>query len=626
MKELKNREKWIRAVAAFLGTYGICYLWSLTGTPHASFSVMALPLLAVVYGLLAWTEKKLGEISEKRQRRRRCRYAAVTSLLFSLSMIMGYQLQTYGMTDGGVKGKTLILVRAVFLSIAVFPFGSLLFEGIEKAASWKPSAEKAAKWEPGKVYSISALVIFLCLIPVWLAYYPIIMSYDFHRQINEAVKGFAFFWPYQPIAHTWIIWVFLQLGYAVGNIQTGMAFFAIFQMLVYSLVAAYACTFLYRLVRRRWMAIAGVLFFGVFPYNSVMVLCTTKDVLFGTFFLLFVLLLAERFFFVRGEKQLVLDILIALTGCLMVQFRNNCLYAVAVFGVLWVIFAPRKEKLRVFLLCALLTAGGKVTGIVIKQAIGTQLGTAKVEMYSVPIQQFTRVGYYHRDSLDEETRQLLTTYVPEEYWQDYNPAISDSVKAMVGTTTFSSTWEGNLPQLFQDWFRLGLRFPNEYIDAFLQLTRGYWFPDDRSYAECLGYGMEGRMGTIYTYNSSAISDGEEITHESRFPWLEEQLEKIVSANAYYDWPVVSILFKSSFYFWGLFLVFAAFLYTEKEKQAVFCLFPLMYMGTMLLGPVVQLRYLFPAILTLPVFVCLLFLPREKEKSADIGGVIPFPGQ
>ena len=363
----------------------------------------------------------------------------------------------------------------------------------------------------------------------------------------------------------------------------------------------------------------------MFPLNSVMVLCTTKDVLFSTLFLLFVLLLAERFFFAGRERQLVMDVLIVLTGCLMVQFRNNGMYAVAAFGLLWVIFAPKKERLRVFLLCALLTVGGKVTGIAIKEAIGTQLGISKVEMYSVPIQQFARVGYCHGETLDEETRQLLNAYVPEEAWQNYNPPISDSVKGAVGTVTFPATWEGHLPQLFKDWLSLGLRFPNEYIDAFLQLTRGYWFLDDRSYAECLGYGMEGRMGTIYTYNSSAIWDGEEIMHESRFPWLEEKMEKIVSANVYYDWPIVSIVFKSAFYVWGLVLAFTAFLYTRKKKQIIFCLFPLMYMGTLLLGPVVQMRYLFPFMLTLPVLICLLFLPQEREKFFKDAGEIPVSG-
>ncbi len=609
IKRWVGNEKVRRAVLAFAGTYGVCVLGTHAGIPRASFSVMSIPVFLALFFLLSRTRQTLDGIAGKKQRGRRIRYAGIVSYLFSITMIAGYQLQNGGMTGGGFRGKAMLLLGAACLSVAVFPFWNFVFAGMEKAGGRAAMPEnQGKKW--GKLYGISFLAVFLCLIPVWLAYYPIVMSYDFHRQINEAVQGFAHFWPYQPLAHTWIIWVFLQLGYLLGDIQTGMACMALFQMLVYSLVAAYANVFLFRVTGKKWTAVTGVLFFGLFPLNSVMVVCTTKDVIFSVLFLLFVLLMAERFFFSQGKKQLVLDILLVVTGCLMVQFRNNCLYAVVVFGLFWLVFAPKKEKLRVLLLCVLLTAGGKGTAVLIKTAIGTKMEPAKVEMYSVPIMQMARVGYYYGETLDEETWELLNSYIPQECWADYHPAISDAVKGIVGVTTFPETWEDNTVQLVRDWFRLGIRYPNEYIDAFLELTRGYWFLDDRSYAECLGYGTEGRMGTIYTYNSAAIASGGDILHESKFPWLEERLEEIVSGNSYYDWPIVSVLFKSAFYFWSLFLVFAAFLFLGRKKQAVFILFPVIYMATMLLGPVVQLRYIFPVMIILPVLVSLLVLPGE----------------
>jgi hypothetical protein len=53
------------------------------------------------------------------------------------------------------------------------------------------------------------------------------------------------------------------------------------------------------------------------------------------------------------------------------------------------------------------------------------------------------------------------------------------------------------------------------------------------------------------------------------------------------------------------MVFLAALYLGRKRQAVFYLFPMTYMGTMLLGPVVQLRYIFPVMLVLPVLAALL---------------------
>ena len=102
-----------------------------------------------------------------------------------------------------------------------------------------------------------------------------------------------------------------------------------------------------------------------------------------------------------------------------------------------------------------------------------------------------------------------------------------------------------------------------------------------------------------------------------FGWLEEQLEKIVSGNAYYNWPILSLLFKSAFYVWGLLMVWIAFLFRRQKKQAILCLFPLLYMGTLFLGPVVQIRYVFPAMLVLPVMACLLLEQEDSMPASEV---------
>lgn len=597
----------VQMLLAFLGTYGICYLGKTAGLDKASYSVFGVMLIFVIAALLDWTKKDLIQLSDKKERKRRILFAGLVSFLFSLSMIMGYQLQNNGLTDGGFRGKGLILFHAVCLSAAVFPFGSFFFKRAESMGK----ASEAAVRHPGAVFGICAAVIFVCLIPVWLAYYPIIMSYDFHRQINEAYKGFAYFYPYQPIAHTWVIWVFLQLGRAVGSLETGFACMALFQMLLYSLTAGYACNMVYRIAKRKWALILTVLFLAVFPFHSVMVVCTTKDVLFTILFLLFFLLLAERSLFcTAGRKKNVIDVLMVLEGCVMVQFRNNAFYAAAVFMVLFVFLVPKKEKLRMLLLCVLLTAGSKGTQIAIQEAIGTELKGAKIEMFSVPLQQFARVGYYHGSELDEFTALELDSYVPWQDWSAYYPPLADTIKGRARSESF----EKNYGQLLSFWVRLGLQYPNEYLDAFLELTRGYWFWDDISWAENLGSGVEGRYGVLFTYTSSEIEGVGSIAHESKFPWLETQLEKIVSGNAFYRWPVLSVLFKSAFYTWSLFLLTMIFIYKRQKTQLKLSLLVWLYFGTMLLGPVVQVRYVFPITVIMPVLAAMLFLQEEGEKN------------
>lgn len=215
--------------------------------------------------------------------------------------------------------------------------------------------------------------------------------------------------------------------------------------------------------------------------------------------------------------------------------------------------------------------------------------------------------------MDPEIYRLVDKYVSADSWQDHMPALADASRAGV---SFAEVWEPDMAQVVKDWFKVGLEYPNEYIDAFLCVTGGFWFPDDRTYCEMQGWGNEERKGAIFTNNSSASDTYEGIQHISKFPWLEEKLEDIVTNNAFYDWPVISVLFKPAVYTLSLLLITAALLYRKQKKQAYICLFPLVYFGTMLLGPTVQFRYVVPVMITVPLLAALTCTGGTADSSTD----------
>lgn len=470
-------------------------------------------------------------------------------------------------------------------------------------------------WKSGIVFAVTAVVIFLCLIPVWLAYYPIIMSYDFHRQVNEAYKGLEWFYPLQPIAHTWLIRLFLQIGTAIGSYEAGIACMAVFQMVLYALVMGYATSMIWRMTAKKWPVVVTTLFLALFPYNTVLVVCTTKDTLFTILFTLFFLLFLERNYFSNGKKKILMNILLVAEGCLMMQFRNNAVYAVAVFMLLLLILRPKKEKLGILILGICLVLGETGMRNVIQTAIGTRLEAPKIEAYSVPIQQFARVAYYHGEELeaqDPELAALLEKYVPRDHWDAYYAPLADTIKGAVNASAYTE----NSRQFLRDWLRVGKRYPNEFLDAFLELTRGYWFWDDFSWAENLGYGTDTRYGVLFTYTSSEIEGYGSIEHRSKFPALEKVLEKIVSGNCFNEWPVLSVIFHGSLYSWSLFFLMVLCLYRRKYWCFQMSLLPFLYFGTMLLGPVVQVRYLFPIMVMLPVLAAFFSSDRMKSQSNE----------
>lgn len=307
-----------------------------------------------------------------------------------------------------------------------------------------------------------------------------------------------------------------------------------------------------------------------------------------------------------------MNVCIALEGILMILFRNNAMYAVAVAAVFLLIFCSKKERLSILLMSFVLIAGGKGAQEGIRAALGTEIQGSKSEMYSVPMVQFARVGFYHGSEMDAEIFNLIEPYVGRTFWSGYIPAISDRIKSGVAAYQFEDNWEPHMDKVLQNWTKVGMKYPNEYIDAFLEITRGYWFMDDTSYAEMLGSGVEGRMGALYTYNVSKSDFFEGIEHISKFPWLEKQLEKIVSGNSFYQWPIVSQLFKTATYSWLLLLIVMSYFYKRQRKQILISLYPLFYMGTMLLGPTVQVRYIYPIMISIPILLAMLYLDKTDR--------------
>lgn len=608
-KEFNIKHIILSLLGSFGGTYGISYISSLSTGTAFSNSILSVGIFVALAFILYYTLEDIAKLSQRKSKIQRILFTYIIAFFFALSLVFGYQLKVTGMTECGFKGKGLIVIRSFLLAFSILPFSNILFKWAEFLRT-SENADASKSWNSKKLFFISWGMIFLCLIPVFLAYYPAIMSYDFHRQSCEALQGFAWFNAYQPLAHTWLIWVAFQIGHAVGSLEIGMACYSIFQMLVYSVACGYSCNMVYRLTKRKWPVILLIAFYGFFPYNSVLALSVTKDIPFSALFLVFVCLFVERTFLTSGKKQGIIDILWVLEGIIMMLFRNNALYAVAVFAIVFLIFSSKKQRVRILVMSLCLIIGGKGALEGMQVVIGTELGGSPAEMFNVPIQQFARVGYYHGDSLDEETYDLLNKYMPEEYWDAYNPPLSDTIKLSF-STPFNTSWYGHYPDTFKAWLQIGLKYPNEYIDAFLLLTSGYWFIDDVSFAEVLGYGLEGRMGALYTHNST-VSDflPEGIAHESKLPWLEYMLENIVSANCFYNWPVISSLFKPAFYCWALLLTAILCLYNRNKKKLLVTLLPIIYIATMFLGPVVLVRYVWPIMLTLPVMIAVL-ITKEK---------------
>lgn len=598
---------WI--VLSILGSAGGFYLIELTyATLFRSAVLLKVIVAVVVTALLFITVLDWNTIKEKKKLAKRIAYSFIFCFFLALSYVWGYQMEMNGMTDVGVKGKLFSFLVSGGVGIGMMPLANLWFLLMDKVKLNRDKEQKALpKKTTVKLFFLSFGIILLCWIPVFLAYYPAIMSYDFHRQSQDAWRGWIWFTTHHPLIHTALIRWFLLLGDAIGSFQVAMALFSIMQMLVLSSVYAYSCTMITRLTGKKWPMWVATAWFALLPFHPVMALSMTKDTLFTGFMVLFVVLMLEYRMATTQKKRILLYIALIIIGVLALMFRNNAAYAFLAFALFYILFT-KKQRLQILLLCVAVLLGSHIVKETMQKSMEARDGNS-IEMYSIPLQQMCRTGANHFGYLTEDDHFSLNYYVPEEYWLGYMPHIADSLKSSVALSTHI-TWQNDVPSFIKTWVRLGVKYPNDYLDAFLAMTQGYWFIDDMSHAEVLGFGEDTNLGFLYTFNASKSDVFEGVESHSYLPGLLKIYQKIVNGNSYQYWPVLRLLFKPAFYTWIFLLCIMSVSYLKEKNKVILYLFPFMYLMTLLLGPVVNFRYVYPVISTIPFFIAWVFSKKD----------------
>ena len=545
------------------------------------------------------------------ENRRLLCHAFFWGIPFAASCVLGWRLVHEG-TVFGCGGSAayagsflLFLLETAVLSVPAAGVAAIVM----RVGKGKQAAGKAAKRQEARrawqVWLFSSLLIFLCWLPVFFAYYPSVFAYDAEGQLSEDYST------HHPLVHTLFLGAFFRLGIAAGSISTGMAVHSAVQMALMAGAFGRALSFLHR---RRGSGRARAvlfLFFALFPANSVLAVSTTKDVLFSALVLLYTLCLYRavcgRGMGMSGKEQAVCIGL----GVLMLLFRNNAVYAfvVSVPVVFWGMRKAKPGERKAYLRMALVTlALYGVCAFSLKAATHAQNGSPR-EMLSVPLQQMARTRVKAEEKIAPEVRQELEKYISSEWvFAAYNPHLADPVKSR-------AVIHDDPAGLVRTWIKLGLSYPAIYVDAFLDNSLGLWYLWDTSHARVYGIGTESGFGYLSTDNRT-MPAGFEVVEQSLLPGLRVFLERIVSDNAYGKIPVVRLLFTPALYWWLLFLYMVTAFYRKRYREALPAVFLAAYCLTLLLSPTVLVRYAYPLMVTVPV-IWSCFAADTNEQSENI---------
>lgn len=429
-----------------------------------------------------------------------------------------------------------------------------------------------------KMFGKIMFIIFVCWLPYFLRYFPAVMTpdsyYSLHYINNNILSD------YHTFGHTWFVGIFILIGkFLFGKFNYAVAFYIIIQMLINAFVFTFIIKFLYeKNVKKIIIFIVGLIF-CFSPLYAIYSITLWRDVLFG---IIFVMLFISLYNYVdSGYKLSKNNIIIYLISVfVMLFFRNNGIYVFLLFVPIFILFSKYNRKVIAISNVLIIIVYFVIKGPVFDY-FGVQTTTSS-EAYSIPLQQISRVIVSGANIEKNDYKYLDKVIDMEHISEEYNPTISDSIKRLVNNKELSK----NKLKFFQVWFKLLLKYPRTYVEAYLCQTLGYWYPD------VIYWATAGESKSIFkdvdVYSEPKVSD------------VVKNIDIFTSRKL----PLSNLIWSLGIMFILLLFSIMVLIY-KKQYRYILCYVPLicLWLTIMVATPVfAELRYVYGLFTCLPLIV------------------------
>ena len=315
---------------------------------------------------------------------------------------------------------------------------------------------------------IFATIFFACWLIYYIAFYPGILSIDSVLELDQQL-GNSSLSNHHPIIHQ----LFIKLCLIIGrhSVADGVAVYSLLQMGIMALIFSTGISFLIEKKVSRLILSIAICFYAFNPIIGLYCITMWKDILFGGVTLLLVISL------IRSSEQdcipIKLTIVVVLFAFLFCILRNNGYYAFILCFPFYIIANRKNWKKLSAMFAAVLCLVSFYQHIIFDVAHARE--SESIEALSVPIQQIARVVKIC--GANDENFTVLHDIFPdiEKFGDLYMGDRVDSIK--VSTSFLSETFSNNPTKYAKAWFRLGLKHPIIYLEAFLNESYGYYYTD-----------------------------------------------------------------------------------------------------------------------------------------------------
>lgn len=585
-----NLKNIIPFVLSFISTLGINGLITITSEQVTNNSFVYF----IFFALFLFTFSKI-----KILKKGYTVFSIIFSVFLSLVLIIGSQLEFYS----EIIWSFATLIKIIALSVSIFPLNYLLLKYVDKF-----KIQKSDNINYKKIFVITFLIILFFNFLVFLALYPGEYGYDAGFQIMKILEKDVQITSHFSLLFSFILAKVVNLGKVLfGSYQVGFGIYCFLQMTFLSYVATKITVFCVKRIPNKIIYFINVLFFSFFPLYTLMSISAAQDSVFAGLFCLIILnvieLIENKDYWKNKLKPISLGILIFLL-CLI---RNNGFYCILI-SIPFIFLSCKNKKVVVLLIFIIPLFAYKIYSGPVFNILGVTKTDTFREMLSIPSQQFARVYNYNLKVFSKEELKQLKKFYPQiddfKYYT-YRQSIADPTKSVLNNKYVKS----NLKDYISLWTSNGVKDPENYVEAFLLNSLGFWYPnknynDDRMYHPYI----EIEMMDAAKWNPRYV----QIKRESKFPIYEKILNITIGKNAWKRIPIISTIFTTGTYFIIFIFLFLLTILRRNFKYMLPISIILGLYATLFLSPVALFRYCFPIIMVSPLMINLILYQKKND--------------
>ena len=440
---------------------------------------------------------------------------------------------------------------------------------------------------------VFGIITLIDLMYLFFGIYPGILTTDSVTTIRQ-LMGDEVYNNTMPFWHTLTVRPFVKLGLAVfGNMNAAVACFHVAQILFMAGCFAFVIMTLYQIGAPLWFVVGAFCVYAFQPHNIVYAVTLWKDIPFAGATALFITSLYRLLKDVGNKKENYAVFLLGALGFSL--WRTNGWYAFLVTVMVMVFLLGRKNKRLLILMTAVL-----MLCWVLLNPVLALLGVSEtnlVEAFAVPMQQVARVIWEGRELTPEEAGLLGEIFWLDKIPQLYDPLTVDPIKFETFRYDQVEHIRANAGEYLGLYLSLGLKYPGDYLKAWIEETKGYW--------------NGGYFFWIYTLQMGSNPYGIETAVE---PNLIGRL--FAAMFRYLEKPAfLQILTSIGLHVWAL--VSCTLVNILKKKEEFLLSIPLLVLifGLWLGTPVYsEFRYAYPMFVSMPLILAVTLFAPDTPKT------------